>query len=444
MRLLGIALVALLMAGPMGDVKAADRSIVVVPLPDQEEIFEQGQPWYTSGGDALVSVNVAADGRKHAWLTLVVVNRSERPLTIREEDISVSLQGSPLHVSTYAELMKAEKRKQFWEQFAAGLAAAANSYSAAQQGSYTQYGSFQGNVNSYGAAGGYSSATINGTYSATGVDPAVAQAANAQAQAENQRMMAIVAARQAVRSAALSGELFKSQTIPPGASYAGKIRFDLPRTARATSELLLAVRGESGLHEFHVFVDGPPTAERVSALRNERHNDSAADPRMQAVAAAVSPESPSLSPEPVAPPVPDATAVAAAEPQHEPAYPPVTHPQIAVRTEPPPIRVTLVGKRAAKCPKGEGDCVFVDLGWQVNTSRRITHIEGDLTMSSLAGGTPLTVEWVVDNPTGEPSFVQRGVGFPLAKTGKSADWLTHDAPTAIWVEFRPVTVTFAD
>lgn len=414
-------------------VNARSPTVEGVALPGQMEHIEQGINWFTASGSITVSLSVHMDDSGHGNAAIVIANPGTNPTTVRDDDIRITLDGAPVHIVTREDLMKREKRRAFWEKFAVGLAAGLNSYNAASAGTSTVQGSFQGNLKTYGDSSGYSSSTYSGTYYAQITDPVAAQVARDAATRQNMAMFNDLAKNQEIRRSALGSGIFTSQTIPPSGIYTGRILFELPRHARNGRELVVTILDLPAPHEFHWFVDGPPSASRRTTLLNtDRTKVRYAEAAIPAVSAEATLQPPaeekktlSNATEPVIANTKTAT--------NEPATG-------ATATD---IRATLVNKRASICPKSGGECLFIDLDWQIASSRKIVHAEGYLTLARTGRGEPLTLEWVIDNSAGEKNFTQSGIGFPLHKTGASAGWLVMDKPQTIHTEFQPTRIDFA-
>lgn len=262
-------LVLLLSIGFANLATAAERELHMVAYADQELVYEAGVGAVVSRGNFDVVTRIQAIDRKNAWVHVTVFNPSAKSVTVHETAIEAASATGPLKMLRYADLMKKEKRKQFWENLATGLAAGANSYNAAQSGNYTQQGSFNGRVNSYGS-GAYASSNVSGNYTAYGTDPVAAQMATARANAENREMIANVSNAQLARTAALSNSVFRTETIEPGTSYGGSLQVVLPKPLRGQGlpfEIVVTVDGER--HPFMVLADASPTAETQQVMAEE-------------------------------------------------------------------------------------------------------------------------------------------------------------------------------
>lgn len=266
-HLLGrLALAACIATGAAQPVLAAERELHMVPYADQELVYESGVASVVSRGEYDVVVRLQSINRKNAWVHVTVFNGTDRAVTVADTAIEATGPAGPLKTLGYAELMKKEERRQFWEALAVGLAAGANAYGAASAGDYTETGTFDGNVNTVGS-GGYAHSNVSGSYTAHGTDPAAAQMATARANAENREMIGNVSSAQLARTAALSQSVFRTETIEAGTSYGGAIQVVLPKAARGMShaiEVAVTVNGER--HPFVVHADAPPSHETLQQL----------------------------------------------------------------------------------------------------------------------------------------------------------------------------------
>lgn len=258
---------ALLLGGlGFGPALAGERELHMVAFADQELVYEAGVGAVVSRGKYDVVTRVESIDRKNAWVHVTVFNPSSQPITVPDSAIDASSTAGAIKMLRYADLMKKEKRKQFWENLATGLAAGANSYTAAQSGNYTQRGNFDGRVNTYGS-GGYASSNVSGSYTTYGKDPVAAQMATARANAENREMIANVSNAQLARTAALSNSVFRTETIEPGTSYGGSLQLVLPKAIRGQGQAFeIAVTVDGERHPFMVLADATPTAETLQVM----------------------------------------------------------------------------------------------------------------------------------------------------------------------------------
>lgn len=253
----------------LGLAQAAERQLHMVAYADQELVYESGVGAVVSRGNYDVVARVQSINRKNAWINVTVFNGTDRSITMQDTAIEATGSAGPLKMLRYAELMKKEKSRQFWEALAVGLAAGANSYGAAQAGDYAETGSFNGNVSTSGS-GGYARSNVSGSYSAYGTDPVAQQIATSRANAENGAMIEQLSSAQLARTAALSQSVFRTETIEPGTSHGGSVQVVLPKLVRGQGqaiEVTVTVNGER--HPFVVHADAPPSPETLQLMSEQ-------------------------------------------------------------------------------------------------------------------------------------------------------------------------------
>lgn len=179
--------------------------------------------------------------KKRVALRLECFNAGDVPFNIGPENVTVeTAQGEAVAVIPYERLVKEEKHRQFWMAFAAGLAAAGNSISAANAG----YSS--GSFSAYGNRG-----WVNGTYS--NYNGGQAYLAQSVANSQNAAMFDRLGATDAERMQALSVNM-RTTTVDPGHGFGGQIILELPsdvRKSKAPADLIVHVHLGADVHSFH-------------------------------------------------------------------------------------------------------------------------------------------------------------------------------------------------
>jgi hypothetical protein len=245
---------------------AEGRTIAMAPFLDQELVYDSGVGTVISRARFTVALQVNPIDRRTAWLNVSIFNGTERSVTVAESAVDATNGSGAVVLLQAADLLKKDKRRKFWENVATGLAAGANSYNAAQAGSYSETGTFNARMNSYGTAG-YSNSRVDGTYTAYGRDPVAAQLAQSRANAQNQELITNVRDAQLARSADLSSALFRTETIEPGTSDGGSLQVVLPKAIRGQAQMFeVAVTVDGERHPFIVYVDGSPPQEALQKL----------------------------------------------------------------------------------------------------------------------------------------------------------------------------------
>jgi|GEM_PF-4698366 len=191
---------------------------------------------------SVIQVAVPKAGRdKRVAIGLVAFNRTDRPLSLGYENITVraAVSGLPARTLDYDTLERKAQNKANWTMFFAALAAGANSYAAQQ----SAYGTYHGSAYTSTRYGGVSS-----TYSARYYSPVAAQLGQARANAENRDMFAAVSAQLDQTLAQLDGTVLRTTTIDPGSAFGGAVVFDLPKGA-GLADLVVSVSYAGEVHE---------------------------------------------------------------------------------------------------------------------------------------------------------------------------------------------------
>ena len=165
--------------------------------------------------------------KKRLAFAVFVLNKTERGFDVGPEIINASLgDGTPVRILTYADLMKEEKRREFWQNLGSALANSSTSE--------TSTATYNGTDN--GMIGGTpyeSSSTGTVTYS----DPA----ARAVALAENRQRQADLALNQAISRQGIESVL-QLTTVDPGQVLGGLVFFDIPKSARGKQPVSVVFR----------------------------------------------------------------------------------------------------------------------------------------------------------------------------------------------------------
>jgi len=259
---------ALILAG--STCLASDRILIAQPTANQLVEYKAGSPYVVSTAESTTVVfapDIESKSKASLWFT--VRNMGSAPITVFDGAVSAKSSGKSIDVLGVAELTKKEKRRKFWENLGAGLAAGANSYTAAQSGHSTI------RSNHYGTATAYtrnSSIDIDyqGTTTTNIYDPEANRRAVADANSRNTQMLANIRAEQAGRSAALETNVLQSQTIRPGEAYSGFVQMLLPRAVRGEASMVeVGFAAGPDRHHFFIFLDGQPSQyQRAQIDRN--------------------------------------------------------------------------------------------------------------------------------------------------------------------------------
>jgi hypothetical protein len=202
------------------------------PGPKQQALTRDGKSALVSTqGKSMVMISPSSRGMergKRPVYVLGINNLTGKPIDFRVEQVSVVQleDGKPkrgLRVVTYDNLVREEKNRQIAAAIFTGLGAAANAYSASHAGYQHTYGHV--NATTYTPSGTYRS---TGYVSATTYSPALASAAMANAQAQNNAMISQTMETGQRNMALLEDSVIKDHTLLPGEWYGGQLHFEPP------------------------------------------------------------------------------------------------------------------------------------------------------------------------------------------------------------------------
>jgi hypothetical protein len=213
----------------------------------QQALVRDGRPAIVSRrGSSLVLVSPATRqfkaGKRSAYV-VAINNLSAGPIDFTVGNLWVAqLVGGQvtnrLRLYTYEDLVSEERTRQIVAGVAAGLAAGANAYSAANAGYYNA------NATVYGPRG-VSNVNISG------YDPAAAQIAQARAAAQNDAMIASIIETGRRNLDALERSVIKDNTLLPGEWYGGQVVFDPPKNVEGKN-IVISIQVGSDLHQVEV------------------------------------------------------------------------------------------------------------------------------------------------------------------------------------------------
>ena len=194
------------------------------PSPNQSAIVRDGIPAIVSRkNNSIVMISPAKRGEPsngRLVFVVAVTDLSKQPIDFHVSDISatqVISDGSvvALQVVPYEQLANEERDREVAAAVLTGLAAGANSYSAA----YAGYGQAAGAVY-----------TPNGmaTFTSTYYDPSAAALAQANASAQNDAMIASTIETGQRNMAALERSVLKDNTVMPGEWVGGQVHLSPP------------------------------------------------------------------------------------------------------------------------------------------------------------------------------------------------------------------------
>jgi hypothetical protein len=179
---------------------------------------------------------------------VAINNLSPGPLDFHVSDVTVTqdIDGRQLSlpIVTYDQLVSEERTRQTVGALLVGVAAGANSYSAARAG----YGSSFGTVNAttYGPNGVYQT---SGLVQTSYYNPTAAAIAQSNASAENAAMIAQTIERGQANMATLERTVIKDNTLMPGEWYGGQLHFAPPQETTGEKTYRIAIKVGGDVHE---------------------------------------------------------------------------------------------------------------------------------------------------------------------------------------------------
>lgn len=212
-------LILFVLAGLPGPAAAQSVFLRLVANERQTSRMEEGRHVIDDASERAVVrfITPKPANKKRLAFKVFVLNKTERGFDVGPEIITASLSdGTPVRILTYADLMKEEKHREFWQNFGQALTS--------PSGNETSTATYNGTVN--GSIGGtpyQSSGAATLTYS----DPA----ARAAALAENRQRAADLALNQAASREGIESML-QLTTVDPGQVLGGLVAFDIPKNAR--------------------------------------------------------------------------------------------------------------------------------------------------------------------------------------------------------------------
>lgn len=217
--------------------------------------LEQQRQFYIDGGVAIQSLKQASgitlaasssetlNGQRIA-LALKADNFSSNAFDIDTRNITIqSNYQKPIRVYSYSELVKEETDRRNLQLMLAAISGAANVVSASNAGTSHSSGTF--NASTYGPSGAYNT---TGQYNTTTHNPAVSQAAIANANLQTQNQISNISESSNNRLNNLKSGILKRTTIFPGYSHSGMFLFDAPALKK----------GEVRRYTVSVSVNGEP------------------------------------------------------------------------------------------------------------------------------------------------------------------------------------------
>jgi hypothetical protein len=211
---------------------------------------------YKDGTEAVVSKKLSVvvvrpstktyTSEQRPTFVVSVFNGTDKPIVFSTENISASVDGSPLKVFSYDELVEELENTRKRILIAAALAGVAESISAAQAGNQYTYGNFT--TRYYGNHGYYGSGY--GTYSGYTYNPAAAAQAQAAANAQMNQNFANITSSFNAALFHLSSTILKKETVFPNQWHGGYITLQQGPIPESSNTLSLKVIFGEEEHNF--------------------------------------------------------------------------------------------------------------------------------------------------------------------------------------------------
>ena len=247
---------------------AKERQFSPVPQAGQEVRYSDGAAVLVTGNiQGNLAVSFVPIDKKSGLLRIWAENASEQKFNISETSITGTTAAGPLVVMTYADQVKAQKRKEMWAAIATGVAAGLNSYAASNAG----YSNYSGTYNSqtsatvYGSRGGYATgnAYTSGRFYGTSYNAGVAYMAQANAAMQNQAMFDRYQSIAASAAQNLRDRSLKANTLMPGQSVMGDVKIILPGTQKGLPAEIRVQVNIGGSPLDLLFREGPPVVDNT-------------------------------------------------------------------------------------------------------------------------------------------------------------------------------------
>ena len=263
--LFSLALAGLVSALP---VVAKERQFSPVPQAGQEVRYSDGAAVLVTGNiQGNLAVSFVPMDKKSGLLRIWAENASEQQFNISETSVTGTTAAGPLVVMTYADQVKAQKRKEMWAAIATGVAAGLNSYAASNAGHSNYSGTYSGQTNAtiYGSRGGYATgnAYTSGSFYGTSYNAGVAYMAQANAAMQNQAMFDRYQSIAASAAQNLRDRSLKANTLMPGQSVMGDVKIILPGTQKGSPAEIRVQINIGGSPLDLLFREGPPVVDNT-------------------------------------------------------------------------------------------------------------------------------------------------------------------------------------
>ena len=216
------------------------------PAADQELRYERGDAMMVSRAPgSIVRVLPHANGpHGRMMFTVLVYNQSGAPFNFGYDNVAVSNDKGPVRLFTLEDMRREAVKSARWRAAAVALAAGAAGYAAAQQSTYSSYGTV------YGPRG-----TASFTTTGTAYNPALTAIAEGQIANQTQGNMAAIAANLDGYMGTISDHILLITTVDPGTASGGTVFADRPNYSKGEDHTVkIVVRAGPDTHEFSFLV----------------------------------------------------------------------------------------------------------------------------------------------------------------------------------------------
>lgn len=229
----------------------SQMNIRAQPKADQKTVYEAGQPIMLSDKQYSVAVSQASSlvvSNEPLRFLVHFANTLNKPINFGPTNITASLNGHPIRVLTYEEIISQMERERNSQAFAAALAGMAQSISAT--GQQQHYGTMS---SQYYGTQGYIGHGV-GTYSGTSYNPTAAAVAKSNIQANTQKNVNTIRQYHNQKVANARASLLATETVYPGSMHGGYIRTEplYGNSASGTLNITVTIGGERHSFDFAV------------------------------------------------------------------------------------------------------------------------------------------------------------------------------------------------
>lgn len=213
---------------------------------DQSKILDDGQEVLISQKRNSVMVwpkNHSETSSEKLGIMVVVRNNGTQPILLKTSDVKATFNGQQIATCTAEQVLADIERRQRLAAALSAFGGAMSASSAASSGRYYESGSFSG-TSAYGQR-------FSGNYTASGYNPAQAQAAVNAANAQTASNLANIDAMANHQRRRIQGKSLRDHTVRPGEIYGGAIYLDsISPNGDNDNNLVITVELNKEIHTF--------------------------------------------------------------------------------------------------------------------------------------------------------------------------------------------------